>query len=105
MPLLESWHRYGVRRLLAHGPSRCPARCAKVGGDFVGQHFFQTQAEQVRSIAAIGPRRDVSARSRRATRAAVARRAAIGEAGTDAADVGIDVANAVTFVGPCPCAG
>ena len=53
----------------------------ELGGDFIGQHLLKTETEQMRGIAAVGPRDHVAAEARRAARPAVARRARIGEAG------------------------
>ena len=93
MPLLTSL------RTTAHAePLRAIAcGCAnrpEIGGDLVGEHLLQPQAEQVWGVAAVGPRRDVAAEARGSARPAVACGAAVGKPGADRA-VGIDIAEAV----------
>ena len=77
-------------------PGRAPAGAdgAQVGRDLVGEHLLQAEAEQVRRVAAVGPRDDVAAESRRAARPAVAAGAAVDQPGADGA-FGLDVADAV----------
>ncbi len=58
---------------------------AQVRGDLVGEHFLQAEAEQVRCVAAVGPRDHVAAEARRAARTAVAAGAAVDEPGADRA--------------------
>ncbi len=75
------------------------ADLAQARGDLVGQHLLQAEAEQVRRVAAVGPRHDVSSAARRAARAAVASGAAVREAGADR-DRRVDVAAAVVHGRP-----
>src|SRR6185436_8247607 len=49
------------------------------GGDLIGQHFLETEAEQVRSVPAVRPGHDVAATAGGAFRAAVAGGARVGQ--------------------------
>ena len=82
MPLLleRAGH---VAAALPRVGERLRADRAQLGRDLVGQHLLQAEAEQVRRIAAVGPRRDVAAEAGRAARTAVAGGAAVGQPGAD----------------------
>ena len=93
MPLLDQ--RPGDGAALAPGVlDGVRADGAEVGGDLVGQHLLEAEAEQVRSVAAVRPRDDVAAEAGRAARPAVAGRAAVGQPGADGL-VHLDVSRAV----------
>src|ERR1051326_7967321 len=77
------------------------ASAAQIGGNFIGEHFFQTEAEQVGRVPAIGPCHDVAASTRGSARTAVTRCPTVAETSANG-DVRIDVANPVAFVRPLP---
>ena len=69
-------------------PPRCPrqrrvADRPQVTRDLVGQHLLQSEAEQMRGVAAVGPREDVTAAARRAARSPVTGGTAVGKPGDD----------------------
>src|SRR6266540_1113269 len=67
---------------------------AEVGGNLVGEHLLQSQAEEMRCVAAVRTRGDVAAESRRPARASMPSRAAVGQARADG-EVDVDVAEPV----------
>ena len=93
MPLLTS---RAVTGMLPFGARAIALRSdvAQVGGDLVGQHLLQSEPEQMRRIAAVGPRRDVAADAGGAARSAVAGGAAVGQPGADG-EIDVEVAAAV----------
>jgi len=68
--------------VLRSGLRACADR-AQLAGDFVGEHLAQAGAEQVRGVAAVRSRDDVTAETGRTARAAVAGRTAVAEAGAE----------------------
>src|ERR1041385_1377005 len=60
----------GMFLLLGLGDGKI-ASAAQIGGNFIGEHFFQTEAEQVGRVPAIGPSHDVAASTRGTARTAV----------------------------------
>src|SRR5262249_10886911 len=71
---------------------------AQILRDLIGQHLFQAETKQVRSIAAVGARSYVPSHSRRSARTAVASGTAIGKTSADTADV-VDVADSIAVIG------
>src|SRR5215510_14415728 len=72
---------------------------AQIGSDFVGHHLPQAEAKEVRSIPAVGSCHDIATYTGRSTGTSMAQSAAIGQAGAKC-EVRVDVADAVTVVGP-----
>src|SRR5215212_3284477 len=78
MPFLTSLRTYGTQ----------------IAGNLIGQHFLQTQAKQVRRIAAVGSCHHVTARTCRSARPAMACSATIAETSSEA-EIVIDVAGSI----------
>ena len=98
-PLLgEHPHRLRHARAAREG-DRVGADGAQLGGDLVGEHLLQAQAEQVGRVAAVGAGEGVAAVAGRAARATVAPGAGIGETGADVR-IGGDVARALVVPQP-----
>ena len=94
-PLAEEVARDGAVALVGLR-DRLRADRAQLGRDLVGQHLLQAEAEQVRSVTAVGPRGHVAADAGRAPRPSVAGRAAVRQPGADDQRV-VDVPRAVAF--------
>src|SRR5579862_7857657 len=86
-------HGHGMLELLSprYGEVACGA---EVGGDLIREHFFQAEAEKMRSVAAVGTGINVTAGTSRPARTAVASCATVRKSGADGV-VGVDVADAV----------
>src|SRR5262249_3153097 len=70
---------------------------AQVRSDLIGQHFPEAQAEQMRGIATVRSRADISPHPRRASWTTMAKRATIREAGSNGV-VRIQVTHSITFI-------
>jgi len=77
------------------------ANVAQIGSDFVSQHFFEAEPEQMGSIATVRASGDITAATSRSLRTSMTSGATIGESGANRA-IGIDVTNAISFVGSLP---
>ena len=79
-----------TRSLTGHGSSipagvidRVAANVPQVVGDLIGQHLLQSQSEEMRRVAAVGPRDDKSAEAGASPWTAVAAGAAVHQPGAD----------------------
>src|SRR6059058_5635552 len=81
----------------AHGLSdRLLTNVAQIGADFVSQHLFEAESEQMRSVPAVRPGSDITAGTCGSAGAAMAGGTAIGET-CAYRTIGVEVANAVAF--------
>ena len=84
MPLLTQRRRDRRGRCSAPAAHGARARIARRSrGDLVGEHLLEPEAEEVRRVAAVGPRDDVAADAGGAARPAVAAAQLSDEAGAD----------------------
>src|SRR5258705_13831258 len=96
----DELHRYWSRKSLSIAQSSVPS-IPQISRDFIGEHLFQSEPKEMRRIAAVRPRDNITSTSGGAARSAVTCCAAVSEAGSDR-DVYIDVTCAVTEVWSLP---
>jgi hypothetical protein len=73
------------------------ANASQISSDFIRQHFFQSEAEEVWGIAAVRPGGDVAAYACRPSRASMAQRTAVGQTSTNRI-IDVEIACAVAFI-------
>src|SRR5436853_31710 len=76
---------------------RLLASVAQIGGDFVGQHLFESESEKVRRVPAVRPGGDITASTCGSAGTAMTCCTAVGQPCANR-PIGVEVADAVAFI-------